>query len=490
MLPGVAGKTINTGMSLNKAHPLAINLLGIYRAIHPLAYTGGFKNPVDPTGNTDGTNLFSCRFFGPDAVVRGQFTRQASGQFPQVPSTIWAGVTTGFTAAFWCKQQSAPNLETALDSTGRDFTIFLGNGATDVNRVQVFFNGNGSGSVLLNRSVVAKSWNRWCIGIDLAGNITIWINGTQAATATHSVTALNLNADIAFANNTSGGGNHLNNGFIADVCFWNSPFSAALAGMDYQEAMSDFAGLMPRFNIFDRAPIQDTSATASGDIGTITLTSPEAIAFENTDGNASGDVGTITLTSPEATAGESNTASGDIGTITLTAPTADATTPDNTASGSIGTIWLQAPTALPYGAPFNVEYQDQYYWGKFSRGQYVHLTWNPPLEPNTTATVDFWHEATTLVRSVGLPILDDEDLVFGMPQFLDEDFDDGNYVAVIRYSAGVVAASTIGYFQVSGGTGTTPVIGLLEIDRALGRAVVMQRANGDLFAGYEPSKGD
>lgn len=492
MLPGgLLGKTLlNTVSPLNKTHPLYKNLIAAYRAIPPFWWMGGIKDLVGTSkGINDCPTLSGFKPFGAEGRIRGIFRRDVFGStVARLPATIWNGVTTGFSVALWAKVRSGAFYEAAIDSVGNDFTFACGSGGSDLAAVQVYFNSTSTGFMTLARPLAPFTWNRWMITVDLAGNVVVYVNGFQTCTGTHSVVPLSLTSTIDLAENTGGGGSGITGG-IADVFFWDGARTAGDAALDFQEAMNDWACFMPKFNRLAWAPVQDLNGNASGDIGTITLTAPTGIAFENTDGNASGSIGTITLTAPEATAGESNTASGSIGTITLTAPTADATTPDNTAYGDIGTIWLQAPTALPYGAPFRVTYQDDYYWGKFSRGQYVHLTWNPPLEPNSTAEVDFWHEATTLVKTVGLPILDDEDFVFGMPQFLDDDFDDGNYVAVIRYSAGVVTASTIGYFQVSGGTGKAPVIGLLEIDRALGRGIVYHRNDGVVYIGYDPIRG-
>ena len=229
------------------------------------------------------------------------------------------------------------------------------------------------------------------------------------------------------------------------------------------------------------------SSTATATFGTITLTAPIASGVAGVNVTVSATFGTITLTAPVATAFSLDIAGASFGTITLTTPTATAYAVDNTATATFSSIiYLQAPTCSPYGPPFTVYMQQQQYWGRFSRGQFLNVMWNPEYKPDGVAEIDFWHEATTIVKTITLPATDDVYTVFGQRMLLDNNFIDGNYVAVIRFSSGAVAQCSLGYLSVMGGTGSPPVIGVLEIDRTLGRSVITQDGDGRFMIGYQP----
>lgn len=239
------------------------------------------------------------------------------------------------------------------------------------------------------------------------------------------------------------------------------------------------------YTLIGKTPVVNATATAT--FGTITLTAPTATAFEETSATATATFGTIALTAPTAQGSQANTATATFGTITLTAPVASGLTPDNTASASFtNAIYLQAPTCSPYGPPFTVYMQDQYYWGRFSRGQFLNVMWHPEEEPEGVATIEFWHEATTIVKTITLPSLDDVHISYGFNLLLDSKFIDGNYVAVIKFTSGVTDQCSLGYLSVMGGTGSPPVINILEIDRTLGRSVITQDSDGRFMIGYQP----
>lgn len=286
--------------------------------------------------------------------------------------------------------------------------------------------------------------------------------------------------DFAAGGNITGGGSAYDGEYLLIQC-WDRALSpsevAWLAGNPY--------GLYSPgpFTIDVGAQV---SATGSGSPGTITLTVPTGTAFPVQDGLAQGDIDTIDLTAPTGIGGSSASGSGDVGVILLTAPTGTAEATTGTGSGDIGTIFLQAPTAAPFGPRFTISAQDQYYWGRFSRGQYLNIMWNPSETPDDVATVDFWLEGTTLKTSITLPVLDEERFVFGFPILLNGDFEDGNYAAVIRFSSGGVSYSSVAYFEARGGEAFPPVIAILEVDRTLGRGVVTQDAEGEMLIGYDP----
>ena len=116
--------------------------------------------------------------------------------------------------------------------------------------------------------------------------------------------------------------------------------------------------------------------------------------------------------------------------------------------------------------------------------------WHPELLPDDIATMDVWLEATTIVKTITIPVLEEDDAVFGRSILVDDLFEDGNYVGVIRFTSGLIAQSSLVYFQVIGGTGEPAVVSLLEIDRPLGRAVITQDSEGLIMAGYDPRTGE
>lgn len=130
----------------------------------------------------------------------------------------------------------------------------------------------------------------------------------------------------------------------------------------------------------------------------------------------------------------------------------------------------------------------QQYWGKFSRGQYLNVILNAESTTDDVPVVKYWREGTDEVDQESVPFVKSRDTTFYLARFLGEEFTDGNYAAVIQYEIDATEYVAVGYFQVQGGEGTAPVIGLLEIDRSLGRAVVMQRADNTVYLGYRPRR--
>jgi hypothetical protein len=239
------------------------------------------------------------------------------------------------------------------------------------------------------------------------------------------------------------------------------------------------------FYSFGKVPIVD--ATANATFGTITLTAPSADGLA--DSTAPATFGTITLTAPTATAFQNNdaTATATFGTITLTAPSATAFDSDATASASFGTITLFAPTAAPLGSRPPNNYQQQFYWGRHARGQYLHVLFDPLYITDGIPVVKFWREGTTLMRTMSLPIMDVEDAVFGQAILIDDDFIDGHYVAVVVFDVDHSTYAVINYFEIVGGTAVAPVSAVSEIQRPLGQAVISFRLDGTATIGYNAS---
>jgi len=132
--------------------------------------------------------------------------------------------------------------------------------------------------------------------------------------------------------------------------------------------------------------------------------------------------------------------------------------------------------------------RDCLYWGKFSRGQYVNVVLNTEELPDDVPTVKYWLEGSTNVASEQIPYIKSPNKTFFTRLFLSDNFLDGSYVAVMQYELSSVQYVSLGYFQVQGGIGTSPIIAMMEIDRALGRAVVTQDDSGQALIGYRPKR--
>lgn len=130
--------------------------------------------------------------------------------------------------------------------------------------------------------------------------------------------------------------------------------------------------------------------------------------------------------------------------------------------------------------------QNQYYWGKFSRGQYVNVILQPDTDPADVPVVDYWYEGTSIVQSETMPYIRGTDTTFFYRKFLDSNFINGNYAAVMRFPIDSIDYVSIGYFQVQGGDEDAPVTSIIELDRGLGRAVVSVSSDGTAKMGYRP----
>lgn len=130
--------------------------------------------------------------------------------------------------------------------------------------------------------------------------------------------------------------------------------------------------------------------------------------------------------------------------------------------------------------------QIQSYWGKFSRGQYLNVIINPDEVPDDVPVVKFWLEGSSLVEAQSIPIIKSPNNTFFFRKLIDGNYLDGNYCAVMRFTVALVDYTSIGYFQVQGGVGTAAISSMIEIDRTLGRGVVMFLDDGEIKIGYKP----
>lgn len=108
-----------------------------------------------------------------------------------------------------------------------------------------------------------------------------------------------------------------------------------------------------------------------------------------------------------------------------------------------------------------------------------------PEQPFDVPIADIW-SGTTLIETVEVPCLDPDELAFGLPLFISDAYDDGNYFVVFRFTVKHIEFVQFAMFEVSGGVARHPVISVLEIQRALGQGVVSQRDDGVVHLGYDP----
>jgi hypothetical protein len=486
MLPQLVGRSINTGNSVSRSHPLVTaSMLRLFRIMPPFVSASTVRDALNNNG--DLTLLSNCRTYGRESQIVGSSYRQTSGQNPRIGGAIWNEITNGLTIGMWVKFNAFPNIGAVVDTATRQTALYVGSGGGTANTCRVYYAGVGTGSITLSCTLYINTWYRIVYGVTTAGAVTVWVDGTSVGTGSVGAVSPSGTENIDLCNNTSGGGNQLN-GFVADIFVWNAKLTDDLAALDFQEALHDYPNLMPRYSIWNEAPSPNPSATATlGDIGTITLTVPTLTAYAVTDATGTvGTVGTITLTVPTLTAsGGSGATLGDIGTITLTVPTLAAYAFSNTAIlGDIGTIYLYAPTVFPIGERPPNDYQQQFYWGRHSRGQHLNIILEPLYIPDDIPNVKFWLEGTSTIRTVGLPVTDVDDVIFGQSILLDADFIDGHYVAVIDFTVDHAHYAVINYFEVAGGDPKAPVTSMIEITRPLGYAVVSLSIDGIGTVGY------
>lgn len=124
--------------------------------------------------------------------------------------------------------------------------------------------------------------------------------------------------------------------------------------------------------------------------------------------------------------------------------------------------------------------------GRYQRGSRVALTFVLSASPTACPVVEFWHEATTKIKTVSMPAHKAKRRLFAMSQYLDADFVDGHYVATIRYTISGVDWVHYRWFEVIGGDAAGSSIAITEMRRPLGHAVVMQREDGHISMGYNP----
>ena len=313
-----------------------------------------------------------------------------------------------------------------------------------------------------------------------------YLNGTLKHTENGLTTTLwpSNGYDMSVGGNPTGGGTAYDGEYLIVQC-WDRALSdteiAWLAANPYG-IMSDGP-----FRILTKVFPSATATVA--DIPTIYLTSPSVNAAGIVSATANASIGTITLTVPTMVAGQSMEAVfSDTLTVTLTAPTVTTSTPDNTATVSlIGIVSLTAPTVSPIGTKPPNNYQQQFYWGRFSRGQYVNVILDPLYLSDSVPVARFWLNGSTKVKQVSIPVSDPDQATFGIPVLIDQDFTDGHYLVAISFVIDRLPYTVVAYMEVIGGSPQAPVTSTLEIDRTNGRALVYGDESGYIRMGYSPS---
>lgn len=143
---------------------------------------------------------------------------------------------------------------------------------------------------------------------------------------------------------------------------------------------------------------------------------------------------------------------------------------------------------VPVPAVGSPQVQNQFYWGRLSRGQYVNIILNIKELPDAIPTVTIWKDGVTVIETLDMPRIRAATRTFRLTRLMDTGYDDGHYAAVMRFEVGGDIYVNVGYFEISGGTGIAPVVGVSEIDRAAGRAVVSQDFDGNMSIGYKPKR--
>lgn len=121
--------------------------------------------------------------------------------------------------------------------------------------------------------------------------------------------------------------------------------------------------------------------------------------------------------------------------------------------------------------------------GRYRRGQRIGLGVNAG-EPDAAPVADFWYHGLSKEASASLPKISDG--MFGLSQFLDSRFIDGQWVAIVRYEVASVPSYHYFHFEIKGGNPKGAVVAIHELRRPLGRAVVTITENGAANIGYNP----
>lgn len=122
--------------------------------------------------------------------------------------------------------------------------------------------------------------------------------------------------------------------------------------------------------------------------------------------------------------------------------------------------------------------------GRYQRGGTIAIQVTPADTPDACPIVDFWHLGNSERLTAQLPPVDDN--TFALKVFVGPQFIDGTYVASVRYDVDGIRSQHFYYFEVIGGEAKGVVVGIHELRRPLGRAVVTLNEDGTAKIGYNP----
>lgn len=430
--------------------------------------------------------------------------------FPASVVTRFAS-TNALSVGLWIYPTTITTYRAVFDTTNRHCSFFI-NSATDG------YCAMGGGAIGMTfdagRSVQASVWQWLQVCYDVtSGDIIAYLNGFRLGLA-HISSSSTFSDALVFGTNPSGGGSNYA-GNQSSWRIWRRKFTPAQAHKMYLEALSGFRNtlnwLPRRVNTTAAAPFTGTAAvsigpmTASGTAtfapGTHTATGAVTIGAMTASGSATFASGTKTATAavsigPMTGGGSATFAPGThtaTAAVSIKGMTASATAtfyinPHGTAAVTIKGMTVSG--SAQYTPPPNLDLGTAAWIGRYRRGERLHLAFQLSSAPAAAPIAEFWLEATTKVKTATLPSREHTDTIFSGTIFLDENFVDGHYVAAVRYTVNTIPVYHYRNFEVVGGDPAGASIAIIEMRRALGSAVIMQREDGRISMGYNPRIGE
>jgi len=380
-----------------------------------------------------------------------------------VPSTVFARINGKgkVTIGLWICPASFGTYRSVYDTASRHASFFM-NSATDL------YIGWGGSAIGASSSVafVANEWQYLMVTYDNF-NVKVYRNGKQVASTALGFTV--FTEDLLFGTNPSGGGSNYQ-GLQSSWRVWARTLNANDAMAMYRQAKLNFRDLrnyIPTVADTDASPAVFTLTADPGIFG---------LTGENVDLTFI-PANTYTLTAGTGVFG----LTGEPVNLDYTPATQYVLTAD------VGIFGLQGKSVnLEYSAIGVADPSHQLFIGRFRRGQKLSITMIPSQLTDECPVVDFWLEGTTKVKTVKLPLTNKNTPCFSVDVFLNALFEDGHYVATIRYDITGTQSQHYQYFQVTGGEAEGCVVGVHEIRRPLGRAVIMHRDDGNVAMAYKP----
>jgi len=434
--------TINLNSPINMGHVQNRGLVACYPMLRG-TFTG--KRIRDVVNRKDMTVGSGATFSMLGPTKRGM--RFSSGSMT-VPSGVFKSIdgVGKISVGLWINPFSISSYRAVFDSTNRDVS-FLMNAATDL---YVGFGGS-AGGVTSSISFTTHEWQYVLITYD-GLNVNVYRNGAFACTRTLGNTV--FTDAVQFGANPSGGGSSFD-GLQSGWRIWNRTLTAADAMALYKQAKVGFRDM---YNYLKPIAIRELPP----DI----VIAPASYAF--TPNNLDLILGYGIET--------------DVTTYAFTPVNVNLTAGYRIDLAPASYVFTPNPINLYTSS----DEGEEKFIGRFRRGQKVTISVIPTRLPIAVPEIDFWLEGTTKVKTVKLPVKNRALPLFSSNIFLDANFPDGHYVAVIKYQIGINQCVAYQYFDVVGGDSVGSVVGVTEIRRPLGKAIVTQRDDGNIAMGYRP----